>query len=1251
MKILSLRLKNLNALKGDWKIDFSQEPFASNGLFVITGATGAGKSTLLDAICLALYHQTPRLNVSANNNQIMTRHTAECLAEVEFAIKDNSYKATWFQRRARGDAEGNLQPPKAELYHLDEQKLIADKLPEVKAQIEQLSGLNFARFTKSILLSQGRFAEFLNAKSNEKAELLEELTGTEIYSQISKQVFANYKTSQQALQRLTDQQNSVNLLSDDEVSALLEQQKRLQQQADADKNQLNLYRQKQHWLQQQQALQQQINQTSSELEKAQQAKTQSENLQDKIDQAKAAKNCQPSMEKLAELQQQLTATHQQISSSESQVKQTSTDVEQQQNQVTVAQKNLTQAKNNQQHILEQLETQVRPLDQQISQASQQQLQLTQAVELQQQKLTTAEKSCQQLQQQAKELQHQFDNCQNWLQQHQGLKQLNQTSLQHWQNQLEHINELADELNKLQQKQQQIAQQQQTVSSSLGQKHPEQQQLQNKLKQFEAQIQELATQQDPSFNQLTSEQKQLDIQIAQASLNQLAQIDNVQQQVVDKQQKINALKQQIADAQTQIEQVNPKLLELRNQYKNTKQQLSDVNTIIEQHKTIMSLAAHRHNLQDDSPCPLCGALEHPYANDLPEVDQSLVTQQQRQQKLTIELEALEKQGSELKSQVDQQQHQQTWLQQQLTAEQQHYQQLAESLFASCQSLEMPSAITPPDLLQQQFIDWPQDATAQLNKLTQQLNTLLDKLNTSVKLDNQIAQLQHQTQLATQQQLSLTSEINALNNQQNNLAEQSTELNTRYQQTELKQQDLVVQLSQQLVDSQLISQQELDEQQLSQFTQIIARANKQIEQYQQQQNQLHNLQQQQQKCTSDLAHQQKTLDETSQVYQQQQTELAELTSKLDELQQQRANWFNGAPVKQVQQQIAADLEQAEQKLQQQTHQLNQLQIKLSQQQSQLTHYQQTKTQIEQQLEQQQQLCQQKLAENAFTDEASWQQALLTENELNEFCQQLEQIEQNERKYQNQLASLSDQLQQLTQQDIASELSQFSQQDGLSLLSQTLAEQETAYQNLLQQLGEVNQQYLYAQKLKQDFAKLTEQITQAQQQHQNWALLNELIGSAEGDKFRKFAQGLTLQQLVYLANQQLAHLHDRYQLVRKSQDGLDLAIIDTWQNEVERDTQTLSGGESFLVSLALALALSDLVSHKTNIESLFLDEGFGTLDSDTLDIALDALDRLNASGKMIGIISHIESLKERIPVQIRVNKHNGLGYSQLESQYSRL
>jgi len=179
---------------------------------------------------------------------------------------------------------------------------------------------------------------------------------------------------------------------------------------------------------------------------------------------------------------------------------------------------------------------------------------------------------------------------------------------------------------------------------------------------------------------------------------------------------------------------------------------------------------------------------------------------------------------------------------------------------------------------------------------------------------------------------------------------------------------------------------------------------------------------------------------------------------------------------------------------------------------------------------------------------------------------------------------------------------------------------------------------------FAQITEQTAEAD----IWQRLDSLIGSAKGDKFRKFAQGLTLDHLLHLANRHLARLDGRYLLRRKATGELELDIIDGWQGDTARDTRTLSGGESFLVSLALALALSDLVSHKTSIDSLFLDEGFGTLDADTLEIALNALDTLNASGKMIGVISHVEGLKERIAAQIVVEKGSGIGHSQLSVDY---
>jgi exonuclease SbcC len=188
-------------------------------------------------------------------------------------------------------------------------------------------------------------------------------------------------------------------------------------------------------------------------------------------------------------------------------------------------------------------------------------------------------------------------------------------------------------------------------------------------------------------------------------------------------------------------------------------------------------------------------------------------------------------------------------------------------------------------------------------------------------------------------------------------------------------------------------------------------------------------------------------------------------------------------------------------------------------------------------------------------------------------------------------------------------------------------------LQEVGSLNGKLAENELAKARGQELFQRIAHQKAESERWTRLSSLIGSADGKKYRNFAQGLTLELMVSYANRQLEKLSDRYLLIRDKADPLDLNVVDNYQAGEIRSTKNLSGGESFIVSLALALGLSGMSSRTVRIDSLFLDEGFGTLDDDTLETILGTLASLRQEGKVIGVISHVGAMKERINAKITV------------------
>ncbi|MDX1602193.1 MAG: SbcC/MukB-like Walker B domain-containing protein [Salinimicrobium sediminis] len=265
------------------------------------------------------------------------------------------------------------------------------------------------------------------------------------------------------------------------------------------------------------------------------------------------------------------------------------------------------------------------------------------------------------------------------------------------------------------------------------------------------------------------------------------------------------------------------------------------------------------------------------------------------------------------------------------------------------------------------------------------------------------------------------------------------------------------------------------------------------------------------------------------------------------------------------------------------------------------------------------------------------LMPENAYTELRKKREQLTSQKEQIEASLKTLREQYRNLKNKDVEE-------------TEEELTQKLTAAKKQLEELGGECEELRYKQRLHTNcltkIAAIEKDLAGAKKGIRRWKLLDELIGDSKGNRFNDFAQDLSLSQLLAHANSRLKDLSDRYIIDKPEKDEDDsLVAIDEHMGGQRRSVKTLSGGETFLLSLSMALALSDLASRNVEINSLFIDEGFGTLDPETLDQTLDTLEKLQAeSSKTIGVISHVDSLKERIATQIRLTR-NGQGYSSLE------
>lgn len=1068
MKILELRFKNLNSLYGEWRIDFSQPAYEANGLFAITGPTGAGKSTILDALCLALYGRTPRLDrIGKNGNEIMSRQTGECLAEVVFSTQGGIWRCTWSQHRARKRADGRLADASHEIADALTGQVLEAKKTAALAVIEEKTGMDMDRFTRSVLLAQGGFAAFMQASPDERAPILEQITGTEIYSEISKKIYERQKIARSELDLLQAEVSGIAVLDDQETASLSARMELLQAEELAVSASLNVCRLSITWLQGLADLRNQISQLTEEAGNLSRKAAECQPLREKLELAVKAAELEGDYATLQGLHNQLEFEENNLAGDLRQKPRLETDLADQDQILTKAQAAVKTAKQN---ILTMapLLREIRALDLKINHRQNQCAEL--AAEIRQ------------LDSRAEEIRLAREK----LVKDRADLTIRQEKLIAGQSERAADEMLVSQLAGISEK----------LSSLLG--------LANELNQIGREL------------RLVEERLQ---QARQDDKNAQKDLEDRNAALSEKNLKLEEIRRDLAG------HLNGRTLR---DYRHDQQSL--LRELARQQK-IAGMAEERLQLADGVPCPLCGATDHPFAaGNIPSVSDA--------EKNILKLNLLILAAEEMEESLQTGNH-----------------QLAD-LRAACHQAEKRQSETAANVrrIEDDLTRSIADQAAKLTRFDSQradILAILAPLGIVTIERKDIREIRDQLTDRHDQWLALKKEQDQLFKESLALAAEELRLETRRQSIE-----------------QLLSERQPGEQHLRQELEQLGgiRGAK---------------------------------------FGEQDPDLVEKKHS-DELE-------------------AAEKEERDARDQQQLikDRLNQILTRVSQREA-------AKIRIKSELARQGTEFETKLAMAGFADERQFADNRLQADERRE-------LERLIRELDNRIADNASRLAD-RQSILALESAKALTTAELNELLLDQAKMDDEIKRISRDIGAILQTLTENARLKSEIEKKLAQISVRRNEWSGWNRINNLIGSADGKKYRNYAQGITFEMLIAQANHQLERLTDRYLLIHDPELPLELSVVDNYQAGEIRTTRNLSGGESFLVSLALALGLSGMSSRNVRVDSLFLDEGFGTLDEDSLETALETLVSLQQEGKLIGIISHVAALKERIGIRIEVSPASG-------------
>ncbi len=1228
MRILAIRGNNLASLSRPFELDLNAPPLGSSGLFVITGPTGAGKSSILDALCLALFDRMPRLpggsgvavgradegeqlRVRSNDvRSILSRGAGSGFAEVDFqGVDGHRYRARWEVRRAYNRPGGRLQQQDVTLTDLAANQRLGHGKQETLQLISRRLGLTFEQFRRSVLLAQGDFAAFLKAKGDERSSLLERITGSEIYSELSIAAHRRASDEQLQLQQLEQRLQENPPL---EASAREELQHQLQQ-LDAEiqdlKQQLEALQRQVQWYSHHASLQQAWQQANASHREALQAWEEASGRRDLLQRVERVQPLRSLLDAANRCQLEVTDARQNLQESQRRL-QSAIDKE------AATQREVTQAAAALQQAEKALEA-ARPL---LARGRQ----LDSAMDSAQQRITLMASELAQLEQAAREIADQIrrreetraeslrlqQEADDWLQRQAFLAPVAQQWAR-WQALLQQLLALQREASLLQEREKAVAER-----LTRGQQ---------RLQQYQRQQDRLTEQ----LQDLQQEMGRLEAAVAACPLDELsvrrseltAQHETLRV-AHDCWQQADQVRQQLAGERADALRAGQARDQARERLQILTRERGELEAALDEARRALDLALltqsehaeHlRAALQAGEHCPVCGATEHPWAS----ADGLLTRQLAQQRQRVAELER-ERTRIVAESSVQEEREQQALArieqaERRIELAEQSLQRLQRTWVAG-----MPPGFTADGLnaatTGQQLV--------QAMALSQtSLEQVLEKERSAHRLRKRLDEMRGDWSTLQQEEKQLAAGQAALTLELQEWGAEQVGATQRMAAIRDEQAGIHLQLDEALHG--VSGWRRRMEQDGAGFLQWLAG---QLAQWDERQAALQRVTESLAGDERELAIQQRVLQERQQAVEAQQRHLRSEREQLAGLEAERSEIFAGQGMDVVETRLNDTLASARVALEEAQRHLSGAAGERAEAAQMEQHWSRQRQQCAERLELANTHLEQALRSQGLTREAL--QRLLRHDAgwLQQEKASLDELKITLERHASTLQARATDLAQQEKMQPAETLEQLQiqQDEARSLLDERLtlrAECQAA-------LREDTARRARAQELQQAF-------TEQRERWHSWAGLDSLIGSHDGRKFRTFAQGLTLDTLLAQANHHLQELAPRYLLQRVPGSDLELQVVDRDMGDEVRSVHSLSGGESFLLSLALALGLASISGGSTRVESLFIDEGFGSLDQETLDITISSLDTLQSLGRQVGIISHLSALVERVGVRVEVQK----------------